>query len=61
VTLLALAFGVMLVFEGALYALFPGAMKKMMAQAMTQPDGVLRFGGLALAVLGFVLVWTIRG
>jgi uncharacterized protein YjeT (DUF2065 family) len=60
VTLLALAFGLMLVFEGALYALFPGAMKRMMAHAMTQPDGVLRFGGLALAVFGFLVVWAIQ-
>lgn len=50
----------MLVLEGALYALFPGAMKRMMAQVMGQSDGTLRFAGLALAILGFALVWLVR-
>lgn len=59
-TLFALAFGLMLVFEGALYALFPGAMKRMMAQALTQPEGTLRLAGLALAVFGFALVWLVQ-
>lgn len=59
-TLLALAFGLMLVLEGALYALFPAAMKRMMAQVMTQSDQALRIAGLTLAVAGFVLVWLVR-
>lgn len=59
-TLLALAFGLMLVLEGALYALFPGAMKRMMAQVLGQSEGALRIAGLSLAVLGFLIVWLVR-
>ena len=60
VTILVLAFGLMLVMEGALYALFPGPMKRLMTQAIAQPEGALRLAGLALAIAGFALVWAVR-
>ncbi len=47
--------------EGALYALFPEAMKKFMAQVLEQPDSALRRAGLTAAVAGVALVWLIRG
>lgn len=50
-----------LVIEGALYAAAPGAMKRMMAQALEMPDHVLRLAGLGAAVVGVLLVWLIRG
>jgi len=55
------AMGLVLVIEGALYSLFPDAMKKMMASAMTQPSGTLRAVGLATAVVGVGIVWLVRG
>ncbi|MCH7929540.1 MAG: DUF2065 domain-containing protein [Proteobacteria bacterium] len=55
------AVALILVIEGAVYALFPDAMKRMMAQVLTLPDGSLRWAGLAAAVLGIFLVWVIRG
>lgn len=55
------ALGLVLVIEGALYALFPEGMQRMMAQTLKMPPGVLRGSGLAAAVLGFVVVWLIRG
>lgn len=55
------AAALVLVIEGALYAGFPGAMKRMMAQALEVPDNVLRFAGLAAAAVGVLLVWLIRG
>ena len=55
------AVALILVIEGAVYALFPDAMKRMMAQVLTLPDGSLRWAGLAAAVLGIFLVWLIRG
>lgn len=55
------AVALILVIEGAVYALFPDAMKRLMAQVLTLPDGSLRWAGLAAAVLGIVLVWLIRG
>ncbi len=55
------AVALILVIEGAVYALFPDAMKRMMAQVLTLPTGSLRTAGLAAAVLGIFLVWLIRG
>ena len=59
-TALATALGLVLVIEGVLYALFPRAMKRMMAAALSQPSGRLRSAGLAAAALGLVVVWLIR-
>ncbi len=58
---LGLALALVLVLEGSLYALFPDGMKRVMAAALGQPSASLRWAGLALAVLGFVLAWAIRG
>lgn len=55
------ALGLVLVIEGALYSLFPEAMKKMMASVMTLPSGSLRAVGLATAVVGVGIVWLVRG
>jgi len=56
-TALALAVAI----EGALYALFPGAMKKFIAQALAMPDHFLRRVGLIAAVVGIGAIWLIRG
>ena len=45
---------------GALYALFPGAMKRFMAQALGQSSGNLRRAGLVAAVVGVGAVWLFR-
>jgi len=55
------AIGLALVVEGALYALFPDGMKKMMLYVLAQPLGRLRGGGIAAAIAGVCLVWLIRG
>jgi len=49
-----------LVIEGVLYALFPEAMQRMMAQAIQAPPSVLRNGGLVAAVIGVGVVWFLR-
>jgi hypothetical protein len=54
------ALALVLVIEGVLYALFPEAMQRMMAQAITIPPSVLRNGGVVAAVVGFGVVWLIR-
>ncbi len=56
-TALALAIAI----EGALYALFPEAMKKFIAQALSMPDNFLRKAGLIAAVVGIGAIWLIRG
>ena len=59
-TELGLALALILVIEGAAYALFPDSMKGLMARMQDQPSGALRWAGLAFAVVGVVLVWLIR-
>ncbi len=54
------AFGLVLVFEGALYALFPAFMQRVMAQVLEMSPVSLRNGGLFAAVLGFGIVWFVR-
>lgn len=54
------ALGLVLVIEGALYALAPGMMKRMMAQAQRIPAATLRAAGLAAVVAGLGLVWLMR-
>jgi len=55
------AIGLVLVIEGALYALFPEGMQNMMAQALEMQPAFLRKTGLAVAVVGFIVVWLMRG
>ncbi len=55
-TALALA----LVLEGALYALFPDAMKKFMVQVLAQPNSTLRGAAIAAVVIGVGAIWLLR-
>ena len=56
-----LALALILVIEGALYALFPDGMKRMIGELLTVPTGVLRGFGLGAAAVGVLLVGLIRG
>ena len=55
------ALGLALAIEGILYALFPDAMRKMMAQILSQPTVAIRTAGLLAAAIGVVIVWLVRG
>ena len=55
------ALGLALVLEGAAYALFPEAMRAMMAQVLELATSNLRLAGLIGAVLGVGIVWLVRG
>jgi len=59
-TAIITALGLVLVIEGAIYALFPADMKRMMHVALAQPDGRLRAVGLAAATFGVMVVWLMR-
>lgn len=56
--LLAAAF--VLFFEGALYALFPDGMKRMMISVLEMPSHNLRIAGLVAAVIGVLAIWLIK-
>jgi uncharacterized protein YjeT (DUF2065 family) len=55
------ALALMFVIEGAMYALFPEAMRDMIAKMMRLPAAQLRVAGLLFALIGFVLIGAIRG
>ncbi len=56
---LCLAIGLVLAFEGALYALFPTFLRSMLKQMETVSDSQLRIGGLIALFSGVFLVWLI--
>ena len=54
------ALALVLVIEGALYALFPEGMKRAAARALLVPPQAMRLAGLAAACVGVALVWLVR-
>ena len=54
------ALALVLVIEGAIYALFPDGMKKLMAAMQGIPASTLRSFGLAAVVTGVIVVWFMR-
>ena len=57
---LFVALALVLVIEGVLWALFPHAMKRAAAAALSIEEAQLRYLGLAAATLGVLLVWWLR-
>ena len=55
------ALGLAITIEGALYALFPAPMKKMMLHMMAQSQSHMRIGGIVAAATGVGIIWLIRG
>jgi len=55
------AFGLMLVIEGALYALFPDAMRRAMAMMLSMDEMQIRISAVVTAVAGLALVWLVLG
>lgn len=55
------AFGLVLVLEGILYALAPNAMRRALDMVLRQPEQTVRMAGLAAAVAGLVVVLLARG
>ena len=58
---LIIAFGLFLFIEGILYALFPSKMKNMLKKLEMVKDSQLRTGGFFFAVIGFFIIWYIKG
>ncbi|WGF88224.1 DUF2065 domain-containing protein [Marinivivus vitaminiproducens] len=57
----ATAVALVLVLEGALWALFPTGMKRAAAMALALQDSRLRRAGVIAAALGVGCVWLLRG
>lgn len=58
---LVVAIGLVLVLEGAVYALAPTLVRRMAAVALETTESQLRIGGLVAAVVGLGVVWLVRG
>ena len=58
---LIIAFGLFLFIEGILYALFPSKMKSMLQKLNDVNDNQLRAGGFVFAIIGFVIIWYLKG
>jgi uncharacterized protein len=56
-----LAGALVLFIEGALYALFPDGMKKMMISVLDTPSHNLRLFGIVAASVGVLIAWFVRG
>jgi len=55
------AFGLVLVIEGALYALFPDFMRRAMATMLSMEEMQIRISAVVSAVVGLALVWLALG
>ena len=55
------AIGLVFAVEGLIFAAFPGAAKRLAANALESPENALRIAGVVSAVLGIIIVWMVRG
>jgi uncharacterized protein len=58
---LAVALGLVLVFEGLLWALAPGAAISLLEAAAAAPQSILRRYGWIAVAIGLLIVWLVRG
>tara|TARA_B100001063_G_C16621044_1_gene480744 strand:+ start:342 stop:530 length:189 start_codon:yes stop_codon:yes gene_type:complete len=58
---LFIAFGLFLFIEGILYALFPSKMRNMLKKLEKTSDNQLRAGGMIFAILGFLVIYYLKG
>ena len=57
---LLVAFGLVLVLEGVIYGGMPAFAKRLAAEVIAIPEGVLRAGGLIAIIIGVGIVWLVR-
>mgnify|MGYP006108599859 FL=1 len=50
--------GLLLIIEGLLYAVFPNRMKSLINKMTEMPNETLKWGGIASALLGLMIMWT---
>ena len=59
ITFILGSLGLLLIFEGLLYAVFPNRMKSMIQKMLEMNNDTLKWGGLMSAILGFLMLWTV--
>ena len=58
---LIIAFGLFLFIEGIIYAIFPSKMKSMLQKLNEVNNNQLRTGGFVFAIIGFIIIWYLKG
>lgn len=58
---LAVAFGLVLVIEGLLWALMPHLARRFLEMAAETPEATLRTAGWLAVIAGATIVWLVRG
>ena len=58
---LIIALGLFFFIEGILYAVFPSKMKSMLKKLELVNDSQLRSGGLVFAIIGFIIIYYVKG
>ena len=51
--------GLLLIIEGLLYAVFPNRMKSLINKMTEMTNENLKWGGIASALLGLMIMWTV--
>ena len=55
------AIGLLLFIEGLLIALFPSKIKNMLKVIEKTPENKLRISGVFFLIIGFIIIWYIKG
>ncbi len=51
--------GLLLIIEGLLYAVFPNRMKSLISKMTEMSNETLKWGGIASALLGLMIMWAV--
>ena len=54
------AFGLFLIIEGLLYAIFPNTMKSMIGKMLNSSNETLKWTGIISAVIGLIIIWLVK-
>jgi uncharacterized protein YjeT (DUF2065 family) len=60
ISALITAFGLFLIIEGLLYALFPNTMKSMIGKMLNSSNETLKWTGIISAVIGLIIIWLVK-
>ncbi len=58
---LIVAFGLVFVIEGLIWAIFPGYARRVLEAVAGTPDNAVRVAAVAAIAAGVVIVWLARG
>ena len=58
---LVIAIGLLFFIEGLIIALFPSKIKNMLKIIENTPENKLRLSGVFFLILGFIIIWYVKG